>query len=360
MSWPSRTAAFNIYPSSDAEIEYREGLAQAGYAHERVGDWSTSKLAIPDGFATVVERRGRGDVHYVGRSDTSLILVEFHRGKSVTARAAAADRAAADAAFASIREAMPKVKAAKGDAIDVGFWYATPNGPRRTERRIEAPAWDAVQPNYAGETQGALGGLMSGFRPSHGGQIILWQGPAGTGKTYALRALCREWRDWCTAEYVVDPDTMFGSDPSYLMRVLLEREEDDDEKWRLLILEDTGELVSPSARTDTGQALSRLLNVADGFLGQGLRVLILITTNEVMEKLHPAVARPGRAASVIRFDALSGRAAEAWRAAHGIATPPTLPGFPERGAKAATIAELYAEVEGFERREVVRPVGFTA
>jgi hypothetical protein len=69
-------------------------------------------------------------------------------------------------------------------------------------------------------------------------------------------------------------------------------EPDDDEKWRLLVLEDTGELLAADAKERTGQGLSRLLNVVDGIIGQGLRVLVLVTTNEPLKRLHPAVARP--------------------------------------------------------------------
>jgi hypothetical protein len=47
------------------------------------------------------------------------------------------------------------------------------------------------------------------------------------------------------------------------------------------------------------------LNVVDGLIGQGLRVLVLVTTNEELKSLHPAVARPGRAAANIEFHALS-------------------------------------------------------
>jgi hypothetical protein len=40
--------------------------------------------------------------------------------------------------------------------------------------------------------------------------------------------------------------------------------------------------------------LSRLLNLTDGLLGQGRRVLAAITTNEDIRVLHPAATRPGR------------------------------------------------------------------
>ena len=55
---------------------------------------------------------------------------------------------------------------------------------------------------------------------------------------------------------------------------------DGEPRWRLLVLEDAGELLAADARAVAGQALSRLLNVTDGLLGEGLRAVVLVTTNE--------------------------------------------------------------------------------
>src|ERR1041384_3646648 len=65
---------------------------------------------------------------------------------------------------------------------------------------------------------------MTEFRPAHGGQLILWHGLAGTGKTFGLRALAWEWRDWCDLHYIVDPDSFFGDHADYLMSVLMQPE----------------------------------------------------------------------------------------------------------------------------------------
>jgi SpoVK/Ycf46/Vps4 family AAA+-type ATPase len=191
--------------------------------------------------------------------------------------------------------------------------------------------------------------------------MIIWHGPPGTGKTFALRALCAEWSSWCDVDYVVDPEKAFGHEADYLMELLLQDgesmplasgESDSGLKWRLLILEDTGDLISEGAREKSGQGLSRLLNVADGFLGQGLKVLVLLTTNETIDKLHPAVSRPGRAARVVLFPELSGKDASIWAKSHGI---------PNRPQSAATLAELYAELENYAvREEPKRPFGFTS
>src|ERR671934_1835 len=59
---------------------------------------------------------------------------------------------------------------------------------------------------------------------AHGGQLVLWHGEAGTGKTFALRALAWEWREWCQLHYIVDPDTFFGERADYLMSVLTQPE----------------------------------------------------------------------------------------------------------------------------------------
>src|SRR5262245_40411635 len=125
-------------------------------------------------------------------------------------------------------------------------------------------------------------------------------------------------------------------------------DEEDDRLWRLLVMEDTGELLSADARERTGQGLSRFLNVVDGLIGQGLRVIVLVTTNEAIKKLHPAVARPGRCAANVMFDSLSDEEGAAWLASRGL---------DEEAGGARTLASLYAQAEGRDPSETVL-VGF--
>lgn len=112
------------------------------------------------------------------------------------------------------------------------------------------------------------------------GQLLLLYGPPGTGKTTALRALAREWLPWCETDCVLDPEALFN-DPRYLMEAALGDEDDQGaSRWLLLLLEDCDELIASDAKRASGQALSRLLNLTDGLLGQGRNVLVAITTNE--------------------------------------------------------------------------------
>ena len=242
----------------------------------------------------------------------------------------------ADKVLGEIRGSAP-APAEPGDQARVSLWSAGSTGtPTRYRRWMDAPKWSEVARNYPAEVGRALARVMSmEGATERAGRLIFWHGEPGTGKTTAIRALARQWLRWADFHFVVDPEAFFGG-PDYLMHVVSaedqwwERGATSPERWKVLVVEDSDELIRAKARRPSGSSFGTLLNLTDGILGHGLRVLLLLTTNEPVQTLHPAIVRAGRCLADIEFARFSRTQAIEWLGSTG--SPP--PGD-------ATLAELY-------------------
>jgi hypothetical protein len=283
------------------------------------------------------------------KDDYAIVLVRIGFG-SANCTAYSRDPVVAAEAVKKVEEIVGRNPQDNPAQIPMRFWAYGQHGPEFHRRELNAPQWDQIRGNYAADTAEDLARLMvPEFRPDNSGQLILWSGVPGTGKTTAIRALAQCWRGFADFDYVTDPDKFFGEKADYMLRVMLGQEEEAGERWRVLILEDSGELIQPDAKQAQGQALSRFLNAVDGLIGQGLRVMTLLTTNEDFSTGHEAVTRHGRAAAQVEFTALSAEEANRWFDGTdlevGVGSPKVL-------------ADLYAVLEGHDRRKEKAKVGF--
>ena len=373
---PELGLRFNAERAQLAQGVFLARALERGLKEFRSDQWASAANVDPEPARVVMRHAHEGQDVLVFEHDDSLVFAMQTPG-GINVTVAAPSHESVDATLAWLRALLPRPDPVSRHEVTVTFWTYSAHGPQPSWRSIAVPGWDDIDGNYSEATRTGLERLMRDFEPPRGGQLVLWHGRPGTGKTFALRALAWEWRRWCEFHYIVDPDAFFGQRADYLMGVLLQpgytemrvhprfgavgqamimqgayaevvsdSDADDDESeakpWRVLLLEDTGELLSGDARELMGQGLSRFLNVVDGLIGQGLRVLALVTTNEELRHLHPAVARPGRAAANVEFEPLSADEAQAWLAARGVDGDST-------GGR--TLAELYARAEGNDPAE---------
>jgi 2'-5' RNA ligase len=326
---------YDLTRGSLAERYFYKAAVESGYSESRRAFWPC-EAELSD-VGAVLFREADAGVYRL--DDGTLVYLGISDGWLRVECCASTRPQIAETLAEFTTRFPPLYRQQDSGTVPVTFWADGRFGPTSRLRRIEANPWPAIEGNYPAAVQAALARLMDGFEPGKDGQLLLWQGPPGTGKTWALRALASEWADCAEFHYITDPDAFFVTNPSYLIDVLLHDSYEELEpdgtvvtaagggKWRVLIFEDTGELLSADAKEAYGQGLSRLLNVVDGMIGQGLRVLAIVTTNDELGELHPAVVRPGRCASQIEFAAFDAEEASEWLG---------------ETTGAGTLAELYA------------------
>ena len=225
------------------------------------------------------------------------------------------DREQVDRLAAAVAANVPEPPQER--SLRVTFWHFG-RGKWSRSRDIDVPTWDEVRHLYPSAVRTALTDLVA-YRPhgtASGGRLMVWHGPPGTGKTTAVRALFDAWRSWADPHVVADPERLLN-DGDYMAQVLVDTsDEDEAQRWRLVVVEDAEELLRRDARRQVGAALGRLLNTADGLLGQGSNALVLLTTNEPVDDMHPALLRPGRCLARIEFPAFDAAEAAALVGGH--------------------------------------------
>jgi hypothetical protein len=181
------------------------------------------------------------------------------------------------------------------ESVSYEVWTGEPFPSRKT---FDDVRWKSIENNYPASTRDSINELanLTRTKTSSNGRIILFHGPPGTGKTYAIRALLTRWKTWATPALILDPENLLET-PSYLMNIL---DQESVNSTRLLVIEDADEiLVKHGTR---GNGLSRLLNAADGIIGSSSDILFLLSTNANPGALDAALTRPGRCLASVGFD----------------------------------------------------------
>jgi hypothetical protein len=288
------TPTFRVADADDDLVRLHFLRTHAAHAHDHVVRREL-KRAVPRAALPARARNVRTvdldhATHLYAEVDEAVVLVESWK-TSARVTASAAEAAHALALVEEISNRVPRT--CTSGKVEAAFTDQH-GGSRYVE--LAARPWATVRDHYPDAVRDALDGLAA-YTPDvdTSRRLLLWHGAPGTGKTTAIRALLDAWREWADGVVVTDPEALLN-DGKYLRRTVLDH--DDDERWQLIVLEDAEALLHKGS---AGRGMATLLNLCDGLLGQGLRCLFLITTNEPLERVHPALVRAGRCLSRVEF-----------------------------------------------------------
>ena len=174
--------------------------------------------------------------------------------------------------------------------------------------------------------------------------LVLFHGDPGTGKTsylkYMLHTISKK------KLIYLPPDLIEHlSSPNFVTFLMSQATNS------ILLIEDA-ENVLKHREVGGSQAVSNILNISDGILGDVLRLKIVCTFNSPLDQIDSALLRPGRLITEYRFESLTkDRASHLMRKLHGedIKFEP----------KAMTLAEIFNYKKMPEKsKEKNRKVGF--
>ena len=153
--------------------------------------------------------------------------------------------------------------------------------------KIKKPIIDDIRLNYGDEFVKIHEIVLASLNQTSLHGLILLHGLPGTGKTHYIRYLIQEFAEK-NLIYIPPDMTSLISSPEFFPFML-------ENKKSILIIEDAENIItSREGKSSTSQAISNLLNLSDGLLGDSLNQLVIATFNCELNSIDHALLRKGR------------------------------------------------------------------
>lgn len=167
-----------------------------------------------------------------------------------------------------------------------GEYYTSFSNIRKTNINIEENYNDDFLPVYK-DTVDFLNQRESG--------LIVYHGGCGTGKTSIIRHLCSN----IAKDYVIVPNSVASrlGDPDFISYIT-------SCKDYVFILEDCEQLLVDRIDNPWNNAITTILNMADGLLSDIVNIKFICTFNAEVDKIDKALLRKGRCFAKYEFKKL--------------------------------------------------------
>ena len=208
-----------------------------------------------------------------------------------------------------------------------------------TIRRFDVKLPDIdIELNYGKEMLEKSEVLLKSLDKDRSG-LVLFSGKPGTGKSTFIKYLSSK----IDRKIIYLPSNAAEeiTSPSFLEFIV-------DHKNCILLLEDAEKVLMSRESTDN-PAISNILNLTDGFLGDCLNIYIIATFNTSKDKIDEALLRKGRLILEHHFEALPPENCNKILEKIGSDRRTEVP---------MTLAEIYNEEENYLKKEQKNKIGF--
>lgn len=317
-----------------AEIDFGGVLSDLSlhFAHRplhRIG-WDIDEAALPtlaDRFHDRVFRASRA-AEEDGRLGWNSLVLRFRTNEFVVALGAGRNRAwvfapnaaRAEALHAELAAALAPAGSEAAERARRPFFYllrfeCNDFSTNKVDTLPEAVDDAFLRLCYGADVLDWIADFAATTRARAGG-ITLLDGLPGTGKTSLITQLMHRLRE--THVFYALPtshnDALASPEMTQFWQGQNARHGD---RVKVIVLEDADRLLWRRG-TDNREAVSSLLNIADGLLGRMLRLHVICSVNSALEDLDPAILRPGRLFSHRHFAPLGREAAVRLAALKGV------------------------------------------
>lgn len=298
-------------------ITYRETIDETEESSEKEEEIEFSEIMTTDQLISLDENSSMGTALTI-ISDHKIYVVTYH--KCQVLYSPKEDLNEIRKFVTKLWDCFPKEKVQEKLArvglikCGNGEYYTSFSDIRKVNVNIEENYNDDFLPVYKD--------MLDFLNQRESGLILAWGSP-GTGKTSLIRHLCST----VAKDYVIVPNSVASrlGDPDFISYIT-------SCKDYVFILEDCEQLLVDREDNPWNNAITTILNMADGLLSDVVNIKFICTFNAAVDKIDKALLRKGRCFAKYEFKELCAEKVEKLNAKYNLGL---------KEIKPMTLAEIY-------------------